>query len=117
MKHYKIYDMAEDEEHYDVCLEHPTNNEFSLCGSKISDTPDGQPIETDEPVTCKFCLSIIKEIAKLESKIIDILTEFLDKEFPLCPEYDHSGEQCNKSKCKECWYKWAYKKAKEELNA
>lgn len=63
LKHYKWYSDTDFPE-YDVCLEHPTAKNFTLCGCAIDQTPDGNPEETDEKINCKFCLKVIKIIAE-----------------------------------------------------
>jgi len=60
LKHYKIYNPDNNE--YVTCVEHPTDDLHSLCGSGIDETPDGQPEETEALITCDYCLKIIKTI-------------------------------------------------------
>jgi len=65
LKRYKIYNESNEDEEYKICSEHSSNKTFSLCGSRISDTLDGKPEETEEPITCDFCIQTIKEIKEL----------------------------------------------------
>ena len=64
LKHYKTYDPDNDK--YVTCIEHPTDDIYSLCGNRIDETPDGQPETTKEPVTCAYCLQTIKEIKEMK---------------------------------------------------
>lgn len=65
LKHYKIHNI-DDYEEFTICLEHPTSDMFSLCGGGIDETPDGNPTEIDEKLTCEFCIKTIKIIKELK---------------------------------------------------
>lgn len=66
LTHYKWYKNPDDfPDEYDVCLEHPTAENFTLCSGVIDQTPDGNPEETNEPINCNFCLEVIKTIKEL----------------------------------------------------
>ena len=67
LKHYKIYEVNGedvDAEKDEICIEHPSDDEHSLCGRKIDQTPDGNPEETEEDINCKYCLQTIYEILR-----------------------------------------------------
>ena len=62
LNHYKWYPDIDFLEEYEICLEHPTAENFTLCGGAINQTPDGNPEETDENINCRLCLKIINII-------------------------------------------------------
>jgi hypothetical protein len=47
----------------------------------------------------------------IKDRMIEIFADFLDKEYPICPDFDKSKEECDLSECKDCWIKWAKEKA------
>jgi hypothetical protein len=68
LKHYKIYDFDDydnEENNFSICLEHPQVEDRTLCGQDPGSTPDGNPIETNEKINCRFCLETIKQIENL----------------------------------------------------
>jgi hypothetical protein len=65
LKYYKTYD--QDNNAYVTCIEHPINDLYSLCGEILDDNPSGQPEEVKGPITCTYCLQIIKEIKELQN--------------------------------------------------
>lgn len=69
MKKYKIYNIDEADTNYSVCLEHPVNPGFTLCGDTVDNTPDFKKRETDEKINCEYCLKTIKVIKEIQGNI------------------------------------------------
>ena len=59
-------------------------------------------------------MQIMKENTLLH-KQIEILTKFLDSAYPTCPP-DDKKICVERKKCYECWDKWSYEKAMQEVD-